>query len=205
MDAASGRPSATRAIIVSKIMARRRQYCQLWLSTFIKLCELPKLCIFLLSPDEVGGTRLEVHWRNSSERKLNTSKCKFILYAQYIITITANNFRNSLRPHSLFIFTGWIFYLRDELRTWTHKLQQSAQTAGRRTNCSSHTDALSKRGLQLQSVCLGPPSGVNPTWNTTSGSSHNHGQTSKVIPPNPVHFIVYCFVRGNAISFYNVM
>lgn len=35
IDAASGRPSATRAIIVSKIMARRRQYCQPWLSSSV--------------------------------------------------------------------------------------------------------------------------------------------------------------------------
>lgn len=146
-----------------------------------------------------------MHWWNSSQRKLKTTEFKFILYAGNIIPITANNFRNSLRPHRLFIFTVWLFRFRDELRTWTQELQQPAQTAGRRTNCSSHTDALSKRGLQLQSVCLGPPSGVNPTWNTTSGSSHNHGPTSKVILPNPVDFTVYCFVLGHAKSLYNEM
>lgn len=65
-----------------------------------------------------------------------------------------------------------------------HELEQSDQTAGRRTNRISTADAcIEPRGADA--VCLGPPSGVKPPWTKNQRKDPpNHGQTRKVILPD---------------------
>lgn len=92
-----------------------------------------------------------------------------------------------------------LFYLREGKKTWTRASSvcpDSWQTDQLHLPhwCFILTGAAAAVGL----------SGVIPTWNTTRGSSHNHGQTSKVTLPNPLDFTVYCLVLRYAISCENV-
>lgn len=106
----------------------------------------------------------------------------FFFCLQKEISVKGNTFEIFFQPPFLKSLIS-----REYFKTPTgargRELQQSEQTAGRRTDCSSNTDARTEpRGADA--VCLGPPSGVKPPGKkkkTQRKGPRKHGQHREVI------------------------